>query len=119
MKKLLILIGLIVLFVKFNPFPEVDDFIEEKSEPVIELWDKITDPNLQAKAKNVVTNLGENWQYYSEEQQEYVQQITDSKEQLEAFLDEYCKQSKVNPILFGDRLKEVCSVALNQLAMMD
>ena len=108
MKKLLILIVAIALFLHFYPQPEVDKKFAEIKATALEKFSSATDTKVRLKADKIYTDLKDKLSSFSAEEQEYLKELTSSREQVKAFYLDHCKGKKHTVNFHSVNLKSVC-----------
>lgn len=110
MKNLLILIVAIALYLHFYPQPEVEKKYEEIKTYVLTSFSDATDTRVRLKTDKVYTDLEPEFDSFSEEEVNYLKEITADRHSVKAFYTEYCKTSAQSTIFHSTNLAKVCKV---------
>jgi hypothetical protein len=94
MKKLLILIVAIALYLHFYPQPELDRWFNEHKQTMLDTFNEATDTNVKLKADKIYSDLTPQLSEFSQEEIDYLKQITASRKSVASFFAKYC-QSKI------------------------
>ncbi len=108
MKNLLILIVAAALFLHFYPQPKLEDWFGEQKDTVLEVFSGATDTQIRLKADKIYTDLEEQFEHFSTEEQEFLQNITTDRESVKAFFVEFCEGKQRSPQLHTENQKKVC-----------
>jgi len=108
MKKLLILIVAIALFLHFYPQPEVDEKFTEIKTIALDKFSSATDTKVRLKSDKIYTDLEHKFDSFSEEEQKYLKEITASREQVKEFFYSYCKGDKQTIKFHAVNFESVC-----------
>jgi len=108
MKKLLILIVAIALFLHFYPQPEVDEKFTEIKTIALDKFSSATDTKVRLKSDKIYTDLEHKFDSFSEEEQKYLKEITATRKQVKDFYLDYCKGDKQTIRFHTVNLTSVC-----------
>jgi hypothetical protein len=108
MKNLLILIVFAAVYLHFYPQPELNAWYEEKKALVLTKFSEATDTKVRLKADKIFTDLKDDFKSFSTEEVAFVQEITSSREKVEAFYHSHCEQKNYDGHLRSANLKKVC-----------
>jgi len=108
MKNLLILIIAVALFLHFYPQPEVTKFYAEQKKMLLDGFSKFSDTKVRLKADKIFIDLKPKLKQFSSEEIEYLKDITQSRENVKNFFEEYCKNKKRSIIFHSTNQVEVC-----------
>ena len=92
MKNLLILIVAIALFLHFYPQPEVTKFYDTQKKMLLDGFEEFSDTKVRLKADKIFTDLKPNLDHFSAEEVKFLKEITESKDNVKNFFEEYCKK---------------------------
>jgi hypothetical protein len=108
MKKLLILIVGIAIFLHFYPQPEFEQWLYQQKERHLDEYLEVFDTKVSMKVDKIWTDLKPELHSFKPKEQELLREITASKSATKAFYRDYCKTRKRN-FAFQDRnQKRVC-----------
>ncbi|NQY37147.1 MAG: hypothetical protein HRT37_19715 [Alteromonadaceae bacterium] len=108
MKKLLILIVAIALFLHFYPQPEVNNKFDEMMTIALDTFSNATDTKVRLKADTIYTDLKNELNGFTEDEVNYLKEITRNRDSVETFYLDYCKTGKNNPKFHAINLGKVC-----------
>jgi hypothetical protein len=108
MKNLLILIVAAALFLHFYPQPELESWFEEQKSTVLEGVSEATDTQVRLKSDKIYNDLKSQFEHFSSEEQNFLQEITADRESVKDFFMEYCKGKKQSPQFHRENQKKVC-----------
>jgi len=90
MKKLLILIVSVALFLHFYPQPELKKWYTDQKKWVVTTFTDITDTQVRLKTEKVFNDLKPEFKHFSPEEIEYITQLTSDRKALIAFYFAHC-----------------------------
>lgn len=108
MKKLLILIVAIAVFLHFNPQPELERKFEEYKSKMLNTFSNVTDTKVRLKTDKIYEDLSSEFDSFSTKEVEKLKEITLDRDSLKAFYSEYCFADKGHGIFHSTNLKKVC-----------
>ncbi|MEW6983712.1 hypothetical protein AAD001_13755 [Colwelliaceae bacterium 6471] len=118
MKKLLILIVAIALFLHFYPQPEVDKKFEELKNTLLTQFSDATDTKVRLKADKIYTDLESQFDTFNSDEIIYLKEITLTRRSVKAFYAEYCQGKKSNPKFHSTNLAKVCKTIDNYQSLL-
>jgi len=113
MKKLLILIVAIALFLHFYPQPELESWFNEQKDTALTTVSEATDTKVRLNPSKIFRDLETNFAQFSEAEQTFVKEITENRDSVKQFFNEYCDKNKLSPKLHRSNQEVVCK-AINQ-----
>ena len=118
MKKLLILIVAIALFLHFYPQPQVTNWFEDKKSEVLDSVSEFSDTKVRLKADKVFSDLKSQFNSFSTEEVAYLKKITATKNTVKAFYTDFCQGNKNNPVFHPKNQEKVCRTINNYSSML-
>ena len=118
MKNLLILIVAIALFLHFYPQPEIEQKYEEIKTQMLNAFSDATDTKIRLKADKVYTDLKPELDSFSEEEVNYLKEITTDRRSVKDFYVNYCEGKKQTPIFHSSNLSKVCKAIGNYQSLL-
>ena len=113
MKKLLILIVAIAVFLHFNPQPELENKFEEYKAMIIEIFSDATDTKVRLKTSKIFDDLSSQFESFSSKEVDKLKAITLDRKSVKDFYSQYCFAEKGHPIFHSANLEKVCKT-INQ-----
>ena len=108
MKKLLILIVAISLFLHFYPQPELNKKSDEIMNIALETFSKFTDTKARINVDKINADLKSELYSFTEDEVNYLKKITRDSDSVETFYLNYCKEKNQNLNLHSVNLLKVC-----------
>jgi hypothetical protein len=108
MKNLLILIVAGALFLHFYPQPEITQFYNDKKNRLLDGFAKFSDTKVRLKSDKILSDLKPKLNRFSDEEIEYLKEITLSRARVKDFFEQYCQNKKRNLVFYSDNQIEVC-----------
>ncbi len=109
MKKILILIVAIAVFLHFYPQPEVDSKYEEYKTMFINMFSNATDTKIRLRADKIYEDLSADFSGFSSEEIDKLKEVTANRDEVKNFYSEYCFTEKGHPIFHNTNLEKVCT----------
>jgi len=109
MKKLLILIAFIAVFLHFYPQPKVDQWFATQKAMLLQKFSAATDTSVRLKSDKIFTDLTADFKSFTSDEVAYVKQLTSSRDKIEQFYHQYCEQKNYNGNLRTTNLQTVCA----------
>jgi len=110
MKKLLILIVAIAVYLHFYPQAEVTEFYEKQKAIVLNTVSKFSDTKIRLKADKVFTDLQPSLSSFSADEIDYLKDITSSRTNIKSFYNNFCQGQVTNFVFHKDNQSKVCAV---------
>ncbi|AZQ85917.1 hypothetical protein EKO29_19095 [Colwellia sp. Arc7-635] len=117
MKKLLILIVAGALYFHFYPNEELNHWLGEQKAAVLGYFSEATDTQVRLNSNKVYKDLSRNFASFNSQEQQYVAEITASRETVKSFYQQHCINKKQTPKLQRDNLSKVCQT-INQYSSL-
>ncbi|GAA0811452.1 hypothetical protein KO495_09850 [Colwellia sp. D2M02] len=117
MKKLLILIVAIAIYLHFYPNAEVTNFYNQKKEYLLDQFAELSDTKVRLKAEKIYTDLEPKMTAYSPEEIAQVKSITSSRANVKEFYHNICQTETRDIVLHLKHQKQVCQVISNYTNM--
>jgi hypothetical protein len=108
MKKLLLLIVAIALYLHFFPNTEVNNFYNTQKEFVLEKISEMADTKVRLKAEKIYSDLEPKLEAFSKEEIIHLKEITSSRENVITFYNETCQKSVRDYIFHRKNQQKVC-----------
>ncbi|WP_371187590.1 hypothetical protein [Thalassotalea maritima] len=108
MKNLLIIIVAIAVYLHYYPNQELNAWYDKQLNTAQTMFNEVAGTKLRISPKKVITVLSKELQNYSNSELAYVEQITDSRDNLRAFYSDYCPELKPNRKLRRAYVRQVC-----------
>ena len=108
MKKLLILIVAIALFLHFYPQPILQQWFDEGKESVMEDFSQATETKMRLKSSKIFTDLTAELKQFSAAEVSYLKEITQDRAAVSSFYLEYCKGNKHSPKFHYTNQQKIC-----------
>ncbi|MDP7592784.1 MAG: hypothetical protein QF552_08865 [Litorilituus sp.] len=118
MKKLLILIVAIALFLHFYPQPEVTKFYNAQKNALIASFSEFSDTKIRLKADKIFTDLQPDFDRFSAREIKYLKEITASRSNVKAFYQHYCTKQKSNRLFHPVNQVSVCKTISHYQSML-
>jgi hypothetical protein len=109
MKKLLILIVAIAVFLHFYPQPEIESWLNEQKSDMMAKFSDATDTQIRLKADKIYSDLKSQFEHFSNEEQDFLKEVTSSRESVKTFFTDFCEGNKQSPHLHSENQKKVCN----------
>lgn len=109
MKKILILIVAIALYLHFYPQPELNAWYEEKKAEFLDELSKSTKVTFKSNLDGVYEELKEEFIGFSEIELKNLKTITSSLDSLTEYYDNNCHGSEQNKLFHPDNADKVCA----------
>jgi hypothetical protein len=114
MKKILILIVLIAMFLHFNPQPEVTQWYENKKSELLNIMAESTVSTSKIETKNLFSAFQNEFLGFSTDELKKLKDITHSIDDISAFHQKHCKDGASRSNLFHpDNEDKVCQKLTN------
>jgi hypothetical protein len=113
MKKLLILIVAIALYLHFFPNTEASSFFNKQKEFLIEEFAKFSNTRVTLKAEKIYSDLEPKLETFSAEEVFHLKEITSSKESVSTFYNETCRVKTRDYIFHRKNQNKVCQAIAN------
>lgn len=118
MKNLLILIVAAAVFLHFYPQPEVTKFYNDTKETLLHGFSEFSDTNVRLKADKILIDLKPDLNSFSSEEVDYLKEITSSRDNVNSFYQEYCKDEKRSAIFHSTNQSKVCKTIAQYESML-
>lgn len=109
MKNLLILIVAIAIFLHFYPQPELENWYLTQKENLLAEFNDATDTKVRLNPSKIYRDLESKLDRFNENEQDYIKQITTTRNSVKDFFSEYCEGKKRSPKLHQENQNTVCS----------
>tara|TARA_B110000467_G_C18221053_1_gene423028 strand:+ start:375 stop:731 length:357 start_codon:yes stop_codon:yes gene_type:complete len=109
MKKLLILIVAISVYLHFYPNAEVTKFYSEKKEWLSDFFSEYTDTKARMKSSIIYDNLESEFNSFSEKEIAHLKEITDSRHNVKDFNKNFCQPSQRHEVFHKSNQTKVCN----------
>ncbi len=109
MKNILILIVAAAVFLHFYPQPEITKFYNETKESLQDGFSEFSDTSVRLKADKIFIDLKSELNSFSSEEVDYLKEITSSRNNVNAFFQDYCKNKKSSAIFHPTNQSKVCN----------
>ena len=108
MKKLLILIVSIALFLHFYPQPELEEQLDQLKESALTSFSDVTDTSVRLKSDKIMTDLQSELSRFSSDEVNYLKEITATHKTVETFYKMNCGEKASSTIFHRTNLTKVC-----------
>lgn len=108
MKKLLILIVSLAVFLHFYPQPELKSWVIERKNAIETAFSDATDTQIKLKADKIFTDLASELEQFGPSEVKYLKTITASRQQVVSFYEQYCKKNRPSPKLHAQNQAKIC-----------
>ncbi len=109
MKKLLIIIVAIAVYLHFYPNEELNAWYDKTKQQAKTKFSDIADTKARVSPTKLISGLQQDFKTFSKKEVAYVEQLAESRDNLRAFHKEYCEVTKDNIRLRRDHLILVCN----------
>ena len=113
MKNLLILIVCAAVYLHFFPEPEIDAWLAEKKEAAIAAFNTATDTKVKLNARKIYDDLEPQFENFSDEEIDYVTELTAKSKTLIAYYFKNCDPHKQDFKFQAKNQRRVCKVIGN------
>ena len=113
MKKLLILIVAIALFLHFKPQPELEEKFQEYKEMVLSVFSNATDTKVRLRSDKIYKDLTPQFETFSKAEIELLKEITLTRDAVKQFYKEHCFSGKSHAVFHTVNLEKVCNTINN------
>ena len=110
MKKLLILIVVIALFLHFYPQPKLESWYNEQKNSALETFSDATDTKVRIKIDVIITDLKPHLGSFNSKELNYLNEITKSRHTVKAFYTTTCIEKKRYKKLQVMNKNKICKV---------
>lgn len=118
MKKLLILIVAVALFLHFKPQPELEEKFQEYKEQVLSIFSSATDTKVRLRSDKIFKDLTPQFESFSEAEVQLLQEITLTRDAVKKFYKDHCYSGKGHPVFHSVNLEKVCKTINNYQSML-
>ncbi len=113
MKNLLILIVFGAVYLHFFPEPELDAWFAEKKEEAIAGFNNATSTKVKLSTKRVYEDLQQQFEHFSDEEIDYIGELTSKGSKLTSFFFNHCEPYKQNFKFQSKNQRKVCKTISN------
>lgn len=117
MKKLIVLVVGLGLFIHFYPDSPVSEWFYDQKEAITDKVDSISGTDIQFNFRNALNELTKNMPEFNANERAYVESITRTKEEVADFFQKYCEEESFNAQLKAENLQVVCNYLDKQSAL--
>jgi hypothetical protein len=117
MKKLLILIVAVAVYLHFYPNAEVTKFYEDKKEVLLKGFADFSDTKVRLKAEKIYIDLQSDLADFSEEEVTHLRDITSSRDTVKEFYFSICQTEQRDVIFHIKNESKVCSTIARYTSM--
>lgn len=118
MKKLLILIVAIAVYLHFYPSPMVTQKYEELKVSFLEIFTDATDTQIRLKADKVYRDLEPHFSSFNAEEKLYLKELTLTRKAVKEFYINFCNNNKAHPKFHITNQKKVCDTIDKYAALL-
>lgn len=118
MKKLLILIVFAAVYLHFYPQKELTLWYNEQKSQLLEAFSQATDTKVRLKADKIYQDLKPKFVHFKTQEQKYLKSITQDRQSLLNFYNEFCVEAKPNAKLHANNQKLVCKTITKYQSLM-
>lgn len=108
MKKILILIVVIALFLHFNPQPEVNEFIEEQKAEFLDTMAEFSGTKVRMKASTILKNMESELSTFSPKEMTKLREITLTRDSVKNYYKNHCQAGQTDPEFHTVNFRKVC-----------
>jgi hypothetical protein len=108
MKKLLILIVAVALYFHYYPNEQVNTWLTDKKEWLLEYFSDATDTQVRLKSDKIYQDLSSQFSHFNDNEKSYLATMTSSRKSVKAFFNEYCETGKQSANFHKDNQIKVC-----------
>jgi len=108
MKKLLILIVAVALFLHFFPQPKVESLFEEYKTMALNVFTEATDTKVRLKADKIYTDLISEFDSFNDDEQSFLKEITADRKSVNEFFSKYCEKDRPTPKFHRENQTKIC-----------
>lgn len=108
MKKLLILIVAIAVYLHFYPNAEVSNFYNKNKEFLLDKFAELSDTQVRLKAEKIYTELEPRLGSFSEDEVAHLKGITSSRSNVKTFYTDICQTDARDIVFHIKNEKKVC-----------
>ena len=108
MKNLLILIAFAAVYLHFFPEPKIDAWFAEKKEEAITGFNSVTNTKVKLSTKRVYEDLQQQFEHFSDEEIDYIGELTSEQKKLTSFFFKHCEPYKQNYKFQTKNQRKVC-----------
>ena len=112
-KKLLVIIVAVSLFLHFYPQSELTLWLNQQKASLIKGFSAATDTQVRLKSEIIYTELKPQFNQFTSGEQNFLYQITRSRESVITFYKTFCVTQRTTPKLHRDNLALVCKKITN------
>lgn len=116
MKKILILIVVIALFLHFNPQPEVNKFIEQQKTSFLDTMAEFSGTKVRMKSSTILTNMEDQLTSFSSEELHKLKEITLTRASVRDYFNSSCQPGQSDPTFHSINHSKVCQQISNFLS---
>lgn len=108
MKKLLILIVSVAIYLHFYPNPALTEFYQDKKNQLLNKMSQSSKVTFKKKMNNIYKEIKAEYVGFSATELAKLKDITQSVESIEQFNEEYCIKGKKNKNFHPDHIDKIC-----------
>lgn len=108
MKKLLILIVAIALYFHFYPNEQVNNWLSEQKEMVLDTFSNATDTRVRLNSEKILEDVSQHFAQFNTEEETFISEMTSTRESVKAFYKKHCDNQQPSHKLHRENLKLVC-----------
>ena len=109
MKKILILIVVIALFLHFNPQPEVNEFLEEQKTSFLDTMAEFSGTKVRMKSSTIIEKMDDQLASFSPAEMQKLKEITLTRSSVRSYFNKHCKAGQSDPEFHSQKHQKVCS----------
>lgn len=119
MKKLLILIVSVAIYLHFYPHPAISAFYEEKKAQLLNKMSQSSKVTFKKTMNNIYNEIKTEYVGFSSTELAKLKEITQSVASIEQFNTEYCVQGKENKNFHPDHVDKICVKTASFLSSLE
>ncbi|QOL26191.1 hypothetical protein LP316_02490 [Thalassotalea sp. LPB0316] len=108
MKKILILIVVIALFLHFNPQPEVNEFLEKQKTSFLDTMAEFSGTGVRMKASTIISKMDKELSSFSSSELNKLKEITLTRDSARDYLNNHCQPGQSDPEFHSHNHQKVC-----------
>jgi len=117
-KKLLILIVFAALYLHFYPQPKLNNWLETQKNTIFTDVSKATDTKVRLRSEKIFTDLKGDLKTFSEKEVEQLKKITGTRDSVNVFYNQYCKEKHSHPLIHHTNVDKICHTISNYQALL-
>jgi hypothetical protein len=110
MKKFILVIVAVALYLHFYPSSELNLWYEDKKSELYSIFASLSDTHISINTDKVYGEIARHFDSFSSEEMNYVRDITSSTNNLKTFHQNYCEKEQRNDALQGKNQQTICKL---------